>query len=201
MGHLVLKTAPTVYPVSRTEVKKQLEIAAAITYHDEHIDRLIKAATEEVQQRAGRTLLTTTWQWVTNGFPSGSKSFIIPMPPLKTVSSITYYDTDGASQTLSSSVYKVLTAREPGEIALKYNQEWPETYDEPDVVTVEFTAGYHATTLPAAQEWIRHAILILAQAYWLRDNSQPFERFTTAADRIILANRCGDEFCDYLRGD
>lgn len=202
MGHLVLKTAPTVYPVSRTEVKKQLEIAAAITYHDEHIDRLIKAATEEVQQRAGRTLLTTVWQWVMDKFPSGSKSIILPMPPLQYVVSITYLDTAGASQTFSSATgYKALTAREPGEVVLRYNQTWPETYDENDVVTVEYRAGYHASILPAAGEWIKQALLILVQAYWLRDHSQPFDRFTLAADRIIMAHRCGDEFCDYQRGD
>jgi uncharacterized phiE125 gp8 family phage protein len=202
VGHLVLKTAPTVYPVTLTEVKTQLAVASAIAYHDAALERLIRAATEEVQQRSGRTLLTTTWQWVLDGFPSGSKSIYLPMPPLLAVSSVTYVDTDGDTQTLSGTTdYKALTSREPGEVALRYNQTWPETYDENDVVTVEYTAGYHATTLPARCEWIKQAILVLVQAYWLRDHSQPFDRFTLAADRVIMSHRCGDEFVDYLRGD
>jgi len=50
-----------------------------------------------------------TWRRVTDHFPSCGW-LCLPLPPLQSVASIKYYDTDGVQQTLDAAVYQVSTA-------------------------------------------------------------------------------------------
>lgn len=198
MGYaLVRTTPPTELPVTLGEAKKHLEIAEAITYHDDQLLRLIKAATQQALVRSGRQLLTASYRLTLDDFPTGR--IALPFPPLQSVTSIKYYDADGVQQTLATSVYKALTDREPGEIALKYGQSWPTVYGEDDVVEIVYAAGEADTAAELADsaEWAKQAILLLVQAYWLRDHGQPYDRITRAADLILEAHRCGDDFVPY----
>ena len=74
---------------------------------------------------------------------------MVPKPPLQSITSITYVDEDGATQTLATSVYSVDAPTGPtcarGRIYPKYEQEWPTTRCEPGAVTVTFVAGYGTT--------------------------------------------------------
>jgi hypothetical protein len=127
-------------------------------------------------------------------FPSEDR-FCLPMPPLASVTSIVYLDANGASTTLATIVYKVLTDAEPGVIALKHGQDWPTVYDEAGSVVVTYVAG--ATSLLAADEWFKQAVLLGVQALWLRDFDQPYERIQKAAELILESHRCGDDFLRY----
>jgi uncharacterized phiE125 gp8 family phage protein len=185
--------------VSLAEAKKQVEVAEAITYHDEHLTRLIKAATQQATVRSGRQLLATGYRLTIDGFPRGSDRISLPLPPLKSVESVKYYDANGEQQTLSEDVYRVLAEREPGEICLRYGQTWPTVYDEPDAVEIEYTAGLAETAddFTLDDEWYRQAVLLLVQAFWLRDHNQTYDRILRAADLILEAHRCGDDFVEY----
>jgi uncharacterized phiE125 gp8 family phage protein len=185
--------------VSLAEAKKEVEVATAITYHDDHLTRLIKAATQQAMVRSGRQLLSCRFRLTIDAFPTGNGRIALPYPPLQSVDEIRYYDAAGVQQTLSADVYRVLTAREPGEICLQFGQSWPTVYDEPDAVEVEYTAGVADTAaeLEAEDEWYRQAILILVKAYWLRDHSQPYDAEIRAADLILEAHRCGDDFVQF----
>ena len=185
--------------VSLSEAKKQVEVADAITYHDAHIERLILAATQQATVRSGRQLLQTGYRFTFDAFPYGTGRIPLPFPPLVSVESIKYYDIDGVQQTLDAGEYRLLTAREPGEICLRYGKTWPDVYDEPDAVQVEYLAGVAALAedLGPEEEWFRQAILLLVQAFWLRDHDQQYERIMRAADLILEAHRCGDDFVVY----
>lgn len=110
----------------------------------------------------GRALLTQTWRMRLDYFPASIK---IPLPPLVSVDSITYVDTDGATQTLASSVYQVVdNGKWPSEIVEAYNQDWPTIRDVRHAVTVTFTAGYgDADSVPAP---IKHAIKIMVAEWY-----------------------------------
>ncbi len=198
MGYaLKLVTPPTEQPVTLDEAKKQVEIATSVEYHDDHLLRLIKSATEAAQVRAGRQILTATYRLTIDAFPAESDSRIpVPMPPLQSVSSIAYLDSNGVSQTLATTYYRVLTDREPGEIILRYGQTWPSTYDEPQAVTINYLAGIADTTaeLGDKDEWIKEAILLLVQACWLRDFGQVNAKIFERVDQILESHRCGDDF-------
>lgn len=104
----------------------------------------------------GRALVTQTWRLDLDGFPCGGRyvpgrgmvderAIKIPLPPLQTVSSITYVDTNGDTQTLATSVYQVVNRqRQPSMIVEAYGQSWPSTRNVPDSVSVTFVAGYGA---------------------------------------------------------
>lgn len=206
MYSLVCTTPPQESPVTLAEAKKQVEIAEAISYHDSHLLRLIKAASQQALVRSGRQLLTASYRLTIDQFPYSAGRISLPLPPCQSVQSIKYYDSEGVHQTLATSVYKLLADREPAEICLKYGQSWPTVYDEPDAVEIAYTAGVADTVseLRDEDEWARQAILLLIQAYWLRDHGQNiqsstglYERIVHAADLILEAHRCGDDFVPY----
>jgi len=202
MYSLSLITAPTEEPLTLAEAKKQLGIATAITYHDDELGRLLKAARKDAEEKTHRQILTAVWELKLDKFPSGSGRINIPLPPLAwdtEANYVKYYDTAGDEQTLSTDVYKVL-AGEPGQLALKYGQSWPTTYTEAEVVTVRFTAGYADTAAELAdtEELLKAALLLLIEGSWKRDHGDvAYERRLARADAILEQYAPGDDFVDY----
>lgn len=64
-------------------------------------------------------------------------------PPVSAVSSITYVDENGTTQTLATSYYQSNLKITPPRIVEAYNQYWPNTRaNTENCVTVTFVAGY-----------------------------------------------------------
>jgi uncharacterized phiE125 gp8 family phage protein len=107
----------------------------------------IRAATQQVEQDTETAILSQTCKLYLPWFPGVIE---IHKPPVTSVSSITYTDGNGATQTLSASVYQSNLKRTPPRIRLALNQTWPTTQDDTDnAVTVTFVAGYaSALTVP-----------------------------------------------------
>lgn len=138
---LTLATAPAAEPVTLTETKAHLR--RDDTADDTLITALITAARQHIDGRdgwLGRALVTQTWDLtIDGGFPD---EIAIPLPPLQSVTSVTYVDSNGATQTLAADQYRVLTDRTPGVIAPAHDVTWPTTRDQKGAVTVRFVAGY-----------------------------------------------------------
>ena len=156
---LLLNTAPTVEPVSTADMRTHLRITQ--TSDNDYLDSLVKAAREACEEYQFRRLINSTWDLKLDFFPY---EICVPYPPLSSVTSITYTDTAGDSQTLASTLYTVDTTMEPGRIVPAYGQSWPSTRAHINVVTVRYVAGYGsaATSLPASTI---HGIKKLA-AFW-----------------------------------
>jgi uncharacterized phiE125 gp8 family phage protein len=69
---------------------------------------------------------------------------------------IKYLDTNGAEQTLSSSIYRVDASTEPGRITVAYLQSWPDIRYVTNTITVTYNAGYG--TAAAVPDEIKAAI-------------------------------------------
>lgn len=126
---------------------------------DELITGLIAAAEAHLDGYGGtlgRALITQTWAVEFQAFRT---RLDLPLAPLQSAT-IQYYDSTNTLQTLSSSIYAVLSDGLGPYVTLKYNQQWPQTYTRDDAVKVTWVAGYGATaeSVPAA---IRSAILML----------------------------------------
>lgn len=162
MAGLVLVTAPVVEPVTLTEAKDHMRVDASTD--DALIEALILAARERVETFTGRALVTQTWDWTLDCF---EPILIVPKPPLVSVTSITYVDSDGASQTLASTVYQVDIKTQPARIVEAYGQTWPTTREQLNAVTIRFVAGYGiaASHVPMA---LRQAALLLI-GHWYRE--------------------------------
>lgn len=139
---VTLSTAPDTEPLALKDAKEHLR---AGNDEDLQITALIVAARAHVEQVTGRALVTQTWAAKLDGFPaSGGYRITLPRPKLQSVSSITYVDVNGTTQTLASGEYQVVPGGEydSGYIVPAYGKSWPSTRDQPDTVTVTFIAGY-----------------------------------------------------------
>jgi uncharacterized phiE125 gp8 family phage protein len=167
IGALTVVTAPADLPVTVADARVHCRVDG--TDEDAYLQGLIGAATTYIETITGRSLVTRTHDWKRPGFPDAAEGyeFRVPRPPLASVTSITYVDTAGATQTLATSVYEAVdTAGDitAGRIVLKPSQSWPDTQsDKAITVTVRFVAGYGGPEAVAAP--LRQAVLILV-GHW-----------------------------------
>jgi len=168
MGTYALVTAPTVEPVTTAEAKLHLRVD--IDADDALIAALIQAAREQVEAVTDRALITQTWAWHADAFPQ-TDTLELLLPPLQSVTSITYTDADGDVHTFASSNYQVDTASAPGRIVLVSGASWPaDTLRAANGVTVTFVAGYGdaGSAVPAS---LRAAMKLLV-GHWYEHREQ-----------------------------
>ena len=137
---------------------------AALATDDALLTVYLVAIREDVEAFLGRSLLTQTWRLTLDAFPC-AEVIALPRPPLLTVTSLAYVDGNGATQTYASSNYTVDTDAYVGRIVIGYNLIWPTTRDQPNAITITYTAGYGATSASVPQS-IRAAILLGLSDLW-----------------------------------
>ena len=168
---LTLVTGPAADPVSLADVKAHLRIDGAL--EDATLLAYVQAARLHLEGRDGwlnRALITQTWDYTLDRFPitvcgaSWDPTIYVPLPPLQSVTSITYTDTNGAPQVLAPTEYDIDTKADPGRIVPAYGKYWPATRAVVNAVTVRFVAGYGAGAA-AIPRPIRLALLGLVGDY------------------------------------
>lgn len=156
-------TPPTAYPVTLDHAKKQCRIL----WDDENdyiSDVLIPAATQYVQNYLNRQLITATWKFYLDEFP---REICVPRAPVQSITSIEYVDTDGVTQTLAASTYRVDVVSQPARIVEAWGKVWPSTQGSINSVIVTYVAGYGATYASVPAD-IRAAILLLI-GHWFEN--------------------------------
>jgi uncharacterized phiE125 gp8 family phage protein len=159
----VRTVAPSGEVVTWEEADQQLRLDAS---EDDRVfvESLIAAATELLDGRSGtlgKALLTQTWR---QDFAKFAGCLRLPLEPVASVASVTYYDGDNVSQTLSADVWRLLVDAGGPYLARKPDQVWPATYAREDAVSVTFVAGYGAAAdVPRP---IRQAILLYVGAWY-----------------------------------
>lgn len=122
----------------------------------------------------GRGVACQQWRLSLRGFPSGP--IALPLPPLKTVDSVTYRKGDGTRETVSASLFTVRQSEaEPHALLyLTGGAAWPTlpTYDPvgpyDDAVQITFTTGYDAGH-PDLESFKAYARLRLGMLYENRE--------------------------------
>lgn len=149
-------------PVTLAEAKEHLRILGGDL--DVEVFAALEAATEFCESVSGRSLrVSHTLAQKYASWPCDPVQF--DRHPVKAISSITYYDADGASQTLATSKYRLQPSTNAA-AAL----EWDDTFDSPslddrdDAVTITYTAGY--TDIESVPAMAKYAIkLKLAELF------------------------------------
>ena len=174
-------TAPTELLVTLAEAREQLRVdttgSPATAADDAIIQTLIEAITQEIDAGTGwlgRALAPQTWTLTLSQFPSVIR---LPYPPLISVTSLTYTDLSGNSQTLTEGTdFRVITetgiAAGPACLVPVYLGTWPAARSDFDTVRVVFQCGYGAGSPVAADipEIIkRYVLAALTVAYDTRD--------------------------------
>ena len=141
--------APTVEPVTSTELKKQLNLDAGFHDDDDYLDDFIgPAARRMIETETRRATINTTYKMYMDAWPDVIE---LPRSPVSSVSSIAYVDTAGTAQTLSAANYESDIKGVVARIRPVSGESWPEVDDVVNAITVTFVAGYGAaaTAVPA----------------------------------------------------
>jgi uncharacterized phiE125 gp8 family phage protein len=144
-------TPPSVEPVTLDELKRHCRVFTDDDGEEAYLTSLGKAAREYLEVRTCRSFVSQTIDAALDGFPESSSLPIkLLYPPLQSVTSITYVDGSGATQTLAEGDYTVVSGT-PGLVTPAYGESWPATSDRPGSVVVRFVAGYgDAAAVPEA---------------------------------------------------
>lgn len=173
---LTVSSEPASEPVSVDQARAHLRLDE--TEDETTVRALITAARQHVEAVTGRALVTQTLEMKLDHFPGTAHGILdlrmhpealtgrgqdwairLPRSPLQSVSSISYVDDAGSTQTLAASKYDVDTSSLVPRITPAYSEVWPTTRPIPNAVTVTFVAGYSAvSSIPAG---LKQAILVL----------------------------------------
>lgn len=163
---LSLITAPAIEPISIEEARAQVRIDSSD--EDGLLNAFIAAARHHAEAITGRQLIEATWE---QQFDAICGDVIqLPRPPLRTILSFKYLDSDGVTQTWASSNYQYDAPAgpfaPPGRFAPVPYAAWPITgWARLNAVLIRFTAGYgvNAEDVPDA---IRQAMRLMIGAWY-----------------------------------
>ena len=167
-------------------------------YHaedDAYIATLILSATQVIEAETRRALINRSFAYQIEGFPADGE-IILPRSPLSSVTSVTYTDADGATQTLSASYYHTYSVNGVGRVVLKSTSSWPTTLGTGALdVTVNFVAGYGASAASVPNA-LKHAVLFQATHMYENRTSVNIGNIVTVIDmtvqRLIVQYHSGD---------
>ena len=159
-GKLVLKTAPSSTVISLAEAKAFLRIDSDYDDDDNYITSLINVATGVVEEFTRRRLVTQTYNIFYDEFPP---YIDLQIGDVASVTHVKYYDTNNVLQTLAASEYDVDTKIRPGRIYQSETGDFPDTFERPNAVEVEFVVGGAASDVPAP---IVQAVYIIVGRYY-----------------------------------
>jgi uncharacterized phiE125 gp8 family phage protein len=167
---LSLAIAPTVEPVSLAEAKAHLRLDSSDD--DGLLAGYILAARRFAEGYIRGAIITQThdytvdycWPLVWAGDYCRER-IELPLHPVQSVTSVSYVDENGATQTLSNALYTVHTSGPVAHIEKAYNASWPAVRYVPEAITVRFVCGYLPEKVP---DEIRTSILLHVESLYDR---------------------------------
>ncbi len=141
-----LKLIRTVVPAAETvsDTEQKLHAKIDLTDDDDLVTDLNTTAREYISDVLTRSFVDETFELYLDEFPPSPCPIVIPRVPLSSITSITYVDTAGATQTLAADQYIVEDKGEPGSVHRAFNVTWPTTRVETNAIKVTFVAGHGA---------------------------------------------------------
>ncbi len=171
MANYKLITPPASYPITVDEVKADRRVTHSVD--DTRIAAMIAAATSVAEQLTRRALVQQTWMMTLDIFPS---AFTIDKTPVQSITSLTYFDSQGILQTLAADQYSLDNSSYsgPAYVVPALNVSWPSTRDQINSVMLTFVAGYAA--VPAeVKAWMLLYVGTMYEHRELITDRQPFE--------------------------
>ena len=157
------------------------------TTSDPEVVAWIAAARDYGETFTHRGFITQTWDDKRGGgFPRDGVIWV-PKAPLISVTSVSYVDANGDTQTWSSSLYTVDAPAGPkarvGCIVPNYGQVFPTTRTVVNAVTIRFVAGYGAAS--AVPPLIRACLKEHVRASWLRGDAAESQKILAWVDQQL----------------
>lgn len=193
---------PKGQPVSLRMLKEHLEIPSADTTRDWYLlNALLPAATRRAEADTGRGLITQTWRMTLDCFPANRQPILLPGGKVQSVDQIIYRQTDNSWSSPTTAILTELSsAREPAELRMALQADWPTIGTQRPGVDVTFNVGYGdaADDVPID---LRVAICIVCAHYFNNREEVVVGTIVTeiplSASRIFQQYQIGDEFTNY----
>lgn len=174
-GQLRLLTAPPKALLDFDLVKQQVNVD--FDDDDDYIASLVAGAQRYLDGAGGvlaRALMTQAWAYDLDDFPRrrcrgrGDLAIEIPLPPLQSIESVTYWDTTGVQQTLEPSSYLDHVGGF-GLIEPAPGTAWPQTQRRRRAATISFTAGFGDDVSDVPDNYVQAARMLVAHWYKNRE--------------------------------
>lgn len=177
---LKLVTAPSVEPITLAELKLQCRIDS--NDEDALLDLIIKAARAKAENYTGTAIVTQVWDQTLDAWPCAEIELL--KPPATAITSVTYRDVAGATQTLSNTLYVLDAAQFPGWLLPAYGAAWPATDGSANCITIRYATGYaDAASIPGdMRAWL---LLTAAFLYAQREVMVMGERISEIPQRFV----------------
>lgn len=144
----------TTYTDNTADASLGAEAPGTNSTGDPILNILIAAARQHAETLLKRYLITQTIDYYMDCFDSWE----IKLPPLQSVTAITYVDTDGVTQTIDAADYLVDAVSVPARITPAYGEVWPTTRYQNNAVKIRFIAGYGSAS--AVPQCIKNWMLL-----------------------------------------
>jgi uncharacterized phiE125 gp8 family phage protein len=138
---LIRVDEPTDNVLQLEDVKVHLRVPEDDTSEDDHIRALISGVEDYTQTTCKRAMMAQAYEMYLTEFPD-SGVIRLPFPPLLSVDAITYFDSEGAEQTLATDQYIVNAKATPARVSLAPNCYWPSTQVRDMAVKIAFSVGH-----------------------------------------------------------
>lgn len=173
-------TVPATELVTIAEARQQAR-SDSDTDLDTELTRLITVARNHTEKYCGIRIGAQTIVAKCDSFDDLAR---LPDAPVTSITSITYVDTDGVTQTLATSVYELRADDLDAAVVLKFNQSWP-AIQPGSRITLTSVVGY-ATAPPA----VHHAMLLHIADHFADHEMVVVNGFTTF-DALLANHRRG----------
>jgi uncharacterized phiE125 gp8 family phage protein len=152
------------------------------------ITNLIIMAREFSEGFQNRAYITQTWYLWLDAWPADD--FIkIPLPPLVSITSVTYYDTDDVAATFAATSYFVDAISEPGRVCLNFGESWPSTTLRPhNGICIEFICGYGAAATAVPYK-VKQAMQLLVDKEYNYHTPEDAEKIDKAVKALLWMDR------------
>lgn len=178
--------------VAACEFGVDVIVNAATTAEDADLADLIIDGRAYVEAVTGRALLTQTWDYYLQEWPTGN-AIVLPFGNLQSVTSVSWKDTDATETTLAVTTdYLVETNdNQCGRIVLPYGGTWPSgSLYQSNPIKIRFICGW--TTAAGIPKNIKRAVKFGAEnAYYHGDRSVILK---PVIDSLLASWRLWEEF-------
>lgn len=170
-----LKPVRTAAPAASLLDLDEAKAALRIDFDDD--DTLITALCSAAEQMLdgysgilGRPLVTQTWR---EDFPYFRYEMPLRLRDVQSVSSVTYFDAEGAEQTVAASVYRLHERASHAYLVQRSGQSWPVAGVRDDAVSITYVCGYGDTGSDVPAPIRRAAYLLVGHWYERREAVVP----------------------------
>lgn len=155
---LRLIEGPDAEPVTLTDARAHLLLAAEDTQHDAWITARLPSIRRQAEAATRRAFMLQRWRLSLDAFPGGEGAILLMPSPVRAVVAVEYVDSAGDTVALDEDIdYQVDLHGEPARVLPAYGRCWPiPRCDTVNAVQVTFTAGFDdAAAVPSGVKfWI-----------------------------------------------